>query len=262
MSFQFNEPDFKPEAIHQSDDRLTNVNLSNSRYNRRKRQRQRQLKAFLVFIALLIIIGLISGVVVLINKQSKTVKKSPIIKTAVIKQYISTSSSINFSYPDNWTVFNNHHGLIEINSPVTSILNDLHHQTKGRIDVMINQKTVIPPQFGNFSLAVLNSKIVKYKKPTSLQSNQTYLTFAQYPSTTVIGGLNAIYLTGSFGYEFKQVIPIGDMEKLSPLIIISFNQCINKNCHNVTPMVVNSSFVNQPIVSQQAYNIVESIQIT
>ncbi len=262
MSFQFNEPDFKPEAIHQSDDRLTNVNLSNSRYNRRKRQHQRRLKIFLAFIVFLIVIALISGIVVLINKESKTVKKSPIIKNVAIKKYISTSSSINFSYPANWIVFNNHHGLIEINSPITSILNDLHHQTKGRVEVIINQKTVIPPQFGNFSLAVLNSKIVKYKKPTSLQSNQTYLTFAQYPSTTAVGGLNAIYLTGSFGYEFKQVIPIGDMEKLSPLIIISFNQCINKNCHNIKSMVVNSNFVNQPIVSQQAYNIVESIQIT
>ncbi len=262
MSFQFNQPDFKPEAIHQTDDRLTNANLTNSRYNRRKKQRQRRLKLFLGFIGLLLIIGFIGLIVTLVNNQSKIIKKNTIIKTATIKQYVSNSSNINFSYPSNWTVFNNHHGLIEINSPITNILNDLHHQVKGRIEIMINQKTVIPPQFGNFSLAVLNSKIVKYKKPTSLQSNQTYLSFAQYPSTNIVGGLNAIYLTGSFGYEFKQVIPIGDMEKLNPLIIISFNQCVNKNCHNVQPMVVNANFVNQSIVDEQTYGIVESIQIT
>jgi hypothetical protein len=261
MSFPFENPDFKPEVIHQIDDRLHNTVIVNSRYNRHRRQKRKKIKLFLIG---LVLIGLILLVSFLFTNQANHKNSKKIITPTIITslKYDSRSSSIIFHYPSNWRVFNNHHGLIEITSPISKILNQNKQLVNGKVKVTINQTDVVPPAFGNFAIAVLNSKIVNYTNPTSLQRKQTYLTFAQYSEDSVVGSLNAIYLTGGFGYEFKQVIPIGDMEKLSPLIFISFEQCSNKTCSNLKPMIVNDSFVNQLIVDQQAYGIVESIQIT
>jgi len=262
MSFPFEDPDFKPEVVHQIDDRLHNTVIANSRYNRNRRQKRKRLKLALIFLALIALIFLASFVFTNLTTNQKSIKK--IVTPSVISslKYNSNSSNLIFHYPSNWTVFNDHHGLIEISSPITNILNQNKQLVSGKVEVTINQTNVIPPAFGNFAIAVLNSKIVNYSNPTSLQRGQTYLTFAQYSEDSVVGSLNAIYLTGGFGYEFKQVIPIGDIEKLSPLIFISFEQCTNKTCHNLKPMIVNDGIVNQSIVNQQAYKIVESIQIT
>ena len=158
----------------------------------------------------------------------------------------SVSSSLSFNYLSTWAVNDNNNGLITISSPVTSLNLASGSKTTGQVVITINEQTNIPKQFGNYSVALSNSTQISYSNPTQTQRNQTYLTYVQYPATTISGGLDAIYVTGDYAYPKNNVIPETDIAKLNPLIIVSFQSCQDSSCQKNTPVTVSSSTYSSP----------------
>ncbi len=223
-------------------------------------------KLLYIIVSFLILIG-IGGAFILLTKHHNISK--PIIykkiqpSTTIIKtsNYNSSTSNLDFNYPIGWKVNDNNSGLIKVTSPIVNLTSDNLNTVKGQIIISINQQAVLPPSFGSYSVAVDNSQQISYNSPTNIQRNQTYLTFVQYPSTTVVGGLDGIYVTGAFGYQKLQVIPSTDITKLSPLIIVSFVLCANTSCSNSKPLTISHTMLKDNLINQTVYNIIKSLQI-
>ncbi len=196
-------------------------------------------------------------------KNSNTKTNAPTKSQTKISQltYNSTSSSLDFSYPSNWIVNDNNSGLITISSPISQLPQTTNQNIKGRVVITINQQTTIPTTFGTYSVAIDNSAKLSYKSPTQYQRNQTYLTYVQYPATTASNGLDAVYITGDFGYTKNQVIPQTDIAKLNPLIIISFVSCKDSSCSSTAPLTVSNSFETNQLFSNQTVGIISSLQL-
>lgn len=200
------------------------------------------------------------------NKKTSNVivhqkPKKTVSHLATNQTYSSVSSALSFSYPNNWTVNDNNKGLILVTSQIVNLTSDLMVSTEGKLLISINQQPVLPTSFGNFSEAVSNSSSIQYDNPTAIQRKQTYLTYVQYPSTNISGGLDSIFVTGDFGYQKLQAIPASDMMKLSPVIIISFESCQNKSCTKVIPLTVSSKMITNSLITNQAVALIKSLKI-
>ncbi|HEY1646256.1 MAG TPA: hypothetical protein VGF75_07930, partial [Candidatus Saccharimonadales bacterium] len=112
---------------------------------------------------------------------------------------------------------------------------------QGREVVSVFNQGQLPAGFGTSSVAVLNSQDINYTSPSTTQAAQTYISFVQYPATTVIGGLDAIYLTGNDGYLKDQTIPNTDVNQISPLVVISFQSCQDSACSSPESLTISSS---------------------
>lgn len=218
------------------------------------------------------IIGVVAIIIVIVlsllifsnNKKPAVVHqkiKKPVSHLVTNQTYNSVSSALSFTYPNSWNINDNGKGLILITSPIVSLTSDLLTNTKGKIVISINQQSVLPSAFGNYSEAVSSSTAITYNNPTAIQRNQTYLTYVQYPSTNISGGLDSIFVTGGFGYQKLQVIPASDIVKLNPIIIISFESCQNKSCTKVTPLTVSSKMITNSLISNQAIGLIKSLKI-
>ena len=84
---------------------------------------------------------------------------------------------------------------------------------------------------------------MKYTKPSGGQRAETYFTYAQFVGTSIKGGLDAIYITGSFGYQYAQKIKLTDIASIKPLINVSFVSCADTACElvNQKPLTVSST---------------------
>lgn len=172
--------------------------------------------------------------------------------------YTSNNYNLEVTIPKSWTV-NDTTSSLTITSPVTQLKNDTGQNTNGKILVSVFNQGTIPTAFGNNnSVAVLASTKISYSNPTQDQASQTYISFIQYPATTVKGGLDAIYVTGNNGYKYAQNIPNSDISGLSPLVIISFLGCSNAACTNPTSLTISSTEWNNSGFSSLIENIVKS----
>jgi len=78
------------------------------------------------------------------------------------------------------------------------------------------------------------SQKIKYAQPTAIQRGETYMTFVQYAESLMQGQLDAIFVTGDFGYQANQYVPKTDIAKLDPLISVTFLKCDTVRCANPT----------------------------
>jgi len=146
------------------------------------------------------------------------------------KHFDSTSLSLGFDYPDTWTVTDDGNGKITVKSPALELAGANAQKTDTQITVTMQPKQANIDVFKNGNaVAVLDSQKIAYTKPSQNQRAQTYLSFLQYVDTTT-DGLDAIYVTGDFGYQKGQAIPLVDVSKADPLITVTFAKCSDAHC--------------------------------
>ena len=92
------------------------------------------------------------------------------------------------------------------------------------------QKGYVPKAFSSGSVAVLSSQKIAFDSPTTQQAADTYISFVQYPTTNIKGGLDGIYVTGNYGYQKYQNIPSTNIASIDPFVDVTFYSCANSSC--------------------------------
>ncbi len=144
--------------------------------------------------------------------------------------YSSTNYKASFSYPSSWTVVDSGSAPLNIISPTMNIVGANGQTVSGQIEFTVAKQGSIPPAFTSTSVAVLTSQKIAFNKPAPTQAADTYISFVQYPSTTVRGGLDGIYVTGNYGYQKYQNIPSSNIATIDPFVDITFFSCANSSC--------------------------------
>jgi hypothetical protein len=219
-----------------------------------------------ILIALLVIILLGGGgagvYIGFIRPKPKVEHKTETAKTQVITNkpstvpttsYTSAGFGVTLSYPKNWTISDGGATLFSVTSQTVN----------GKIIVLFQPQGKIPAAFGTTSaLAVLNSQLISFTSPTAEQAAQTYLSFVQYSSATLVGTMNGIYVTGNYGYQKDGTIPESDLTGLNPLITVTFGQCTGTNCSNLDDLSLSSNEWSNGAFSTPIINILKSLQFS
>lgn len=197
------------------------------------------------------------------NNQTAPPPKStqPAKPKITSKSYDSSNFNLSFTYPSDWKI-NDTAKELTVTSPSVQLTDATNQPQTGRIVISVQPKGTVPPPIAkNGAVTVLGSYKMTYKNPSSVQRGQTYLSYLQYPATTANGALDGIYITGDFGYQKNQYVPVSDVEKLDPLIIVSFETCNDAKCATPTPLSISSD--NWQSVPSQATvrGILESIRV-
>lgn len=178
--------------------------------------------------------------------QSKTaVKPRPAVQTPSIPSASHTALAYGatFSYPASWTVVDSGSAPLTLTSPAINLVAANGQTVLGQAVMTMSKQGSLPTAFTATSVAVLTSQKVKYSNPTGSQAAATYISFVQYPSTTIKGGLDGIFLTGNYGYQKDQTIPSADIAKINPLIDYTFFSCASVICPAATrqPLTISST---------------------
>jgi hypothetical protein len=184
-------------------------------------------------------------------------------KALPTSSYVSSGFGVTLNYPSNWLINDGGATSLSITSAVMKLTSDSGQSVNGKVIVLFQPEGKIPSEFGSSSAeAVLPSQLVAYTNPGSTQAAQTYLSFLQYSSATVTGTLNAIYVTGNYGFQKDDIIPQTDLTALNPLITISFGQCANTTCTNLEDLSVSSSEWSNSSFARPILNILKSLQFS
>jgi len=211
-----------------------------------------------VWVVLLVVIILGLGAWVYIGHKTpakKTLATNTVVKKTKIalpsktppsiptSSHTSSSYGLTFSYPTSWSVVDSGSAPLLTTSPAMNLISDNGQTVLGQIVLTISQPNLLPAGFTSSSVAVLTSQKIAYSKPGATQAADTYLSFVQYPSTNIIGGLNGIYVSGNYGYQKDQVIPASNINQVNPLIYFSFYSCANSSCplSSRQPLTISSS---------------------
>ncbi len=223
-----------------------------------------------VIVVLLIVAG-----AVLLNYHSKkkptetasksthqTTKTTPQATNIQLTSYSSTPFNLTVSYPTSWSVSASGSTSLSIISPAMALTSSTGKSIQGKVAVNVFNPGQLPSGFGTTSVAVLDSQKISFLNPTANQAAQSYLSFVQYPATTVTGGMDGIYLTGNNGYVKSQTIPTTDVNNISPLVIVSFSQCQTSACTTTTPVTIASSMWNSASFQAPILAIIKSFQFS
>jgi hypothetical protein len=177
-------------------------------------------------------------------KPAQNIKQTASTQTAApTKTYSSINFSLNFNYPESWTVVDNGGGQLTVTSPATQLKSSAGSQVTGKIILTISQKGQSLPMFDKGSAsAVIDSQKITYTKPTQSQRGDTYVSYLQYATTTTTGALDGVFITGDYGYQKNQDIPKVDIANLDPVVSVTFTQCANSTCGGATtPLGISAS---------------------
>ena len=230
-------------------------------------------------------IYLLIGIVVLIgigflifHSSTKTPKVNKHARTVTVKvnqtnnksvtpvgsstSYSSTNFSLTMNYPNSW-VISDTPTILQLNSPVTNIVDANNHMVQGKIIISVSPQGKFPSGLGSQpATAVINSQLISYNAPTPAQDAQTYLSFLQYSSTNTVGGLDGVYVTGNYGYLKKQNIPQTDLANISPLVMITFQKCNDQKCSNLSNLTISANDWSNIKFSTPIINIIKSFQFS
>lgn len=158
--------------------------------------------------------------------------------TAATKNYESTALGITFAYPETWTI-NEATGnkVVTVTSPLQDIKTADGKTVKGKIVLTIAPKGQNLTAFASGdAVAVRDSVKTNYTNPSSNQRAATYVSFLQYNSTTTKGALDAVAITGDYGYQKFQTIAKSEISGIDPLLMITFISCTDAKCATATPV--------------------------
>lgn len=149
------------------------------------------------------------------------------------KSYTSPNFYLTFSYPADWTVKDNSSAELDVTSPPIRYKNLAGRSLTGIIELRVRNQQQKLSEYSGVSnkdpTAASESQKISYAKPTSNQRANTYLTFVHTAgSTTNPNGLSEVFITGDFGYQKGQAVPVADIQKLNPIISLSFLECGNQ----------------------------------
>ena len=171
------------------------------------------------------------------SSQNSTSKTSTTTANVPTKHYDSTTYTLGFDYPENWTISDNPDKLT-VTSPDLQLVGATGTKAATHVVVTIqNPVKTIPGYPANGAVAALASDKLTYKQPTAVQRAQTYLSYLGYKAT----GLDALYITGDNGYQQGQNVPMGDIVKGNPLVSVTFVTCKTVDCSSGTPTAVTLS---------------------
>jgi hypothetical protein len=218
-----------------------------------KKQSSWRLKASFVaaiIIILLVVILLITGSTSghKSNKKTKVAvspKVSQLVSNGPTNKYSSTYFALSLNYPKQWSLSDNGKGVLTITSPLIDLVSDTKKIVPGEVTFELGKQGSVPASLSaGTNLAVLSSSLITYTSPSTDQSAQTYISFVQYASTAVKGGLDGIYVTGNYGYTKDQVVPAATINAINPLVMATFSECSNKACTKFKPLTVSSAIWN------------------
>lgn len=202
-------------------------------------------------------------VTVQVNKTSASSNTSifnPSVKTNL---YTSTAYNLSVNVPNNWKVSEDDSKALIINSNVVNIIKVDGSQAKGRVVVSVTPTSIVPaPVSKHDATAVIGSSIINYTQPTSAQLGQSYISFAQYYTTTNPNGLDAIFITGNSGYTINQIIPYTKLLTLNPTIMVYFQSCNDQKCTNPSDLTINKSMWNNSSFNSTIKNILKSFSLS
>jgi hypothetical protein len=139
------------------------------------------------------------------------------------KHHQSANFSLEFDYPENWTVTDDGSGKLTVKSPTMPLKSASGKAVSGQVTVTIQGKQAELKEFkGGNGLAVRESDKLTYTKPTSSQRAQTYLSFVGYAGSAQTG-IDGMYITGDIGYQKDQAVPMVDVVRGDPLVTVSFS---------------------------------------
>jgi len=192
------------------------------------------------------------------HKTVTKVATGSTVPSVTLTNYSSASFNLSVSYPTTWAVSSNGNTSISFTSPEMHLTAASGKSVDGEVVLSVFNQGAVPAAFGSNSQAVLASQIVVYSSPTPTQAAQTYISFVQYPATTLMGGLDAIYVSGNDGYMQAQDIPVTDINQIDPLIITSFEECQDTTCSNLANLTISSSMWSQKSFSTPILDIIKS----
>ncbi len=196
------------------------------------------------------------------SSSQKVATPKPSTTAIQLTSYTSTPFNLTVSYPTTWVVASQGNTSMTISSPVISLLADTGKTVSGKIVLTVFNQGQSPANLGTSSVAVLNSQDISFTNPTSSQAAQAYISFVQYPATTALGGLDAIYVTGNSGYLKSQTIPPSDVNKVDPLVIVSFMQCQTSECVSLAPLTISSTMWSSSSFQTPILDIIKSFQFS
>jgi hypothetical protein len=150
------------------------------------------------------------------------------VKQAVIatKHYVSTNFTLEFDYPDSWTV-DDTTSKLTMTSPSQKFTSTTGQTVEGHAVLTFqNPQTTIPGYPAQGAVAALASDKLTYKKPTQIQRAQTYVSYLSYSANS----LDALFVTGDNGYQVGQQVPMSDVVKGNPLVGVAFMSCGTTGC--------------------------------
>lgn len=177
--------------------------------------------------------------------------------TSATKSYTSPNFNLSFSYPQDWTVTDNGGGIMTVKSPLIKLKNASGQTVSGSILLTIRSQGQKLTEFnsGN-ATAVRDSVKIAYTNPTQTQRANTYISFLQYASTSTLGALDGVYITADNGYQKGQAIPSVDVQKVDPLISLTFFDS------NAKPLSITSSMWDNQDFAGPLTKILQSFSIT
>lgn len=237
------DPDFKldnPPLVRQHDAAAPEPNNPASGKGAKPKSK-RWLVALLAVVIVLVLGGLAFA---LHHKSTKATVKPKVAAAKVIKakapapkappipstSYTASDFNTAFSYPSSWTVVDSGTAPLTITSPEENLVADSGKSVPAQVVVTLARQGTIPPAFSSQSVAVMTSSKINYSAPAAGQAADTYISFVQYPSTTVVGGLDGIYITGNYGYQKFQSIPASNISSIDPIVYASFYSCATSAC--------------------------------
>jgi len=271
----------KPNDYYDQDEDLSSLKPANNFQpdNNNSHHNKSSKKGLVLGLSLLVILAIIvGGAYFVFTHQVKSTKKVLTVKTVTASarvhassssvskvpttSYASSSYGATFSYPTTWKLVNNGPGSpLEVISPIENLINENGQKVPAEIILTLANQATTPSAFGNNSAAVLTSLRLNYRHASASQAASTYISFVQYPSTTVVGGLNAIYVTGNYGYQKYQLIPVSQVDQVDPLIYYSFVQCPSAtSCPTASskPLVISSTEWSDTNFSEPILNTIGS----
>lgn len=142
------------------------------------------------------------------------------------KRYSSSQFYLDIDLPADWEIKDEAgSGIMTATSPNIAIPT-AGTKTTGKIILTMRDKSQKLTEFdkGN-ATGVMDSEKIVYTKPSSAQRGQTYISFLNYPTSTSTSLINGVYITGDFGYKQDQAIPKVDIQKVDPIISLTFMAC-------------------------------------
>lgn len=176
--------------------------------------------------------------------------------------YESSNFGVSFNYPKTWQI-SDKEARLTVTSPLAELVGAGNNKYHGKLVMTIQPKDSVPaPLAKNNAVAVLESKEISYDNPSGIQTADTYISYLQYANTIIRGGLDAVYVTGGFGYEYGQTVPTVDVKKLDPIITVTFESCSNKACSKPTPLTISSQSWQKSEPQKVVQKLLASIRIT
>ena len=198
-----------------------------------------------------------------VQKTTVPTTTKPNTATVGAKTYESTALGLTFAYPETWTI-NEATGnkVITATSPLQDINTADGQTTKGKIVLTIAPKGQNLSAFASGdAVAVRDSVKTNYSNPSGSQRAATYISFLQYNSTTTKGALDAVAVTGDYGYQKYQTIAKTDISAIDPLLMITFIKCSDEKCATATPLSVPATLWDTASFSKPLATMLASLRI-